>query len=564
MRARRFAPLTLVSLCACASAPPSTGSFARGENAAKARSFAIAVPLASAHARTPPAAPREPLAPPVDAAESKPAHVATVSNAAGDEPLAPPVDTVFKVAGIGLSGVGEGGGGRGEGIGLGGIGTIGRGAGGVAAKGHMEGVAVGDSFGASGASVGSEAGYGSGHGRLAGSHKTSVTTYASSGYGAGGGNGLVPSSVQAGEWDDNANFREFTRWLAKEHAPGAARLDLSVRRFLVVKDAAGHAVPSCEIAIADGVNASEALRLRTTSTGRALLFPRAEGLVRSTLTATARCEGQSVTRTISLDSPDAAVEFALGGPRSVVDRPTIDIAFVVDTTGSMSEEIDALRDTLEHVASSLGSLGITPRVGLVEYKDRGDEYVTRLHQMTTDCNGLAGRITSLRAEGGGDTPEHVNEAVRVAVRQLKFRPESLARLVFLVGDAPPHLDYAGDEGYVGAMKEANHAGIQLDTIAASGMDTVGQVVWRQLAQYTAGTNLFVLRGGAGPQSTGGGDPRSSCGGTHADYTSGNLDALVLGRIREAIAARDADPMRIAGLGKDERDRPCDQRVVARQ
>ncbi len=111
------------------------------------------------------------------------------------------------------------------------------------------------------------------------------------------------------------------------------------------------------------------------------------------------------------------------------------------------------------------------------------------------------------------------------------------------------------------MKEASHAGVQIHSIAASGMDGLGQVVFRQIAQYTGGTHMFVLRGGAGPESVGGGDPKSSCGGTHTDYTSGNLDALILGKVRAAIAARDADPLRIAGLHQDEKDRPCEQRIV---
>ena len=73
--------------------------------------------------------------------------------------------------------------------------------------------------------------------------------------------------------------------------------------------------------------------------------------------------------------------------------------------------------------------------------------------------------------------------------------------------------------------------------------------------------MFVLRGGAGPQSTGGGDPKSSCGGTQTGFTSGNLDALVVAKIRAALAAPDRDPRKVPGLGQDEDAKPCDQRVV---
>jgi hypothetical protein len=73
--------------------------------------------------------------------------------------------------------------------------------------------------------------------------------------------------------------------------------------------------------------------------------------------------------------------------------------------------------------------------------------------------------------------------------------------------------------------------------------------------------MFVLRGGAGPQSVGGGDPRSSCGGTQQNYSSGNLDALILAKIDAEMSAIEADPLRIAGLNEDENTKPCDQRVV---
>ncbi|HRI64431.1 MAG TPA: vWA domain-containing protein [Polyangium sp.] len=517
---------------------------------------AATAPQKSAFVTEKPAKPvDEPLAEPIVNTDIPAAPVVVATGATGpDEPLAAAVETHWGAApapveakgsmwgdgGLGLSGIGEGGGGRGEAIGLGTIGTVGHGAG-------------------AGATPGT--GFGSGHGRLGGSHRAmvkGVRVGATSTAGGAASESQWESGVRTGEWDDNANFREFGRWLLTENSRGAAKLDLSVRRFLVVRDAAGKPVPSCNVAVRDA--SGQTKTFTTTSSGRALLFPRAEGLRGEDLTATANCQGATVSHSFRASAGDGIVDLPLPTNRVLPDAQTIDVAFVLDTTGSMSEEINALRDTLEKVARSLGTVGIRPRVGLVEYRDRGDAFVTRTHQMTTDVLGLQTRIAALQAQGGGDRPEHVNEAVRVAVRTLKFKPESVARLVFLIGDAPPHLDYDNDEGYVKAMQEANHAGIQIFSIAASGMDGLGQVVFRQLSQYTGGTHMFVLRGGAGPESVGGGDPRSSCGGTHTDYSSGNLDALILSKVRGAIALKDASPLRIAGLHQDEKERPCDQRI----
>lgn len=497
----------------------------------------------------------EPLQEPIVDGEIKKETPVVVATVGAAEPLEAPVETHWAKApdpvaatghmwgsgGLGLSGVGEGGGGTGEAIGLGTIGTVGRGASGSAPG------------------IGSGSGFGSGHGRLAGSHRAVLPAVRMGGSSAGAAaESQMAAGVKTGEWDDNANFREFGRWLKTEKSRGASSIDVSVRRFLVVRDAAGKPVPSCNVTVRDA--AGKTKTLLTTSSGRALFFPRAEGYLSDDFTATANCQDTAVSQTFRASAGDGIVDLTLAKDRVLPDAQTIDVAFVLDTTGSMSEEINALRDTLEKVSKSLSSLGIQPRVGLVEYKDRSDAFVTRTHQMTTDVSGLQGRISALAAQGGGDTPEHVNEAVRVAVRTLKFKPQSIARLVFLIGDAPPHLDYANDEGYVTAMQEANHSGIQIFSIAASGMDALGQVVFRQLSQYTGGTHMFVLRGGAGPASVGGGDPRSSCGGTHTDYSSGNLDALILSKVRGAIALKDASPLRIAGLHQDEKERPCDQRI----
>ncbi len=93
------------------------------------------------------------------------------------------------------------------------------------------------------------------------------------------------------------------------------------------------------------------------------------------------------------------------------------------------------------------------------------------------------------------------------------------------------------------------------------MDDLGQVVWRQIAQYPGATNLFVLRGGAGPQSTGAGDPKSSCGGTQTQFVSGNLDGLIVHKINHELRALDRDPLQIPGLRVDENAKPCAERLM---
>lgn len=419
-------------------------------------------------------------------------------------------------------------------------------------------VVTADSMAVEGASA-SGGGSGEAGGRAPSARRVPVSSKSSAAP-AGVANAALAAGVRAGEWDDNANFREFSRYLQKKQGEvNFHPVSLESRRFVVVSDARGKAVPNCTVRVEDGKGRS--VRLTTQASGRALLFPRAEGLTGNQLELTASCQGQSATARAELKSPDGVVKLALGKQRALPQQRTVDVVFILDTTGSMSEEISALKGTIAEVAASLRSQNARPRLGLVEYKDVTDGYVTRLHQMTTDVDGFTERVANIMAAGGGDAPEHVNAGLRVAVDQIRWNPDSVARLAFLIGDAPPQLGYEQDVSYATSIKAASHKGIQIFTIAASGMDTLGQVVWRQIAQYTGGTNMFVLRGGAGPQSTGAGDAESSCGGTHKNYSSGNLAELITGKVTGSLRALDDDPLLIAGLGKDENAKPCAERLT---
>lgn len=371
---------------------------------------------------------------------------------------------------------------------------------------------------------------------------------------------VMPSpSVKAGEWDDNANYREFQKWVGTEARQPYHRVDVRDRQFIVVRDADGKAVPRCQVSVID--ERGRKVSLTTTASGRAILFPHAEGLSGNDLAAATICQGGTSSTRFSLAQSDGVVDLRLNVRRVLPQVKEVDVAFILDTTGSMSEEIAAVKATLQKVASSLSNVGARVRVGMVEYKDRSDAFVTKVYPMTADVASFSRQVSSIQASGGGDTPESMNEGVHVGINGLRWSDTAVARLAFVIADAPPHLDYPNDFDYAADMRDAAHKGIQLFTVAASGMDELGQVVMRQMAQYTGATNMFVMRGGAGPQSTGGGDPKSSCGGTQTQYASGNLDALIVHKITRELRGLDRDPLRIAGLRTDENAKPCKERLL---
>jgi len=373
----------------------------------------------------------------------------------------------------------------------------------------------------------------------------------------GAGQGFA-SSIRAGEWDDNANYREFQRYIGQTGEP-IHTIDVRARRFLVVRDVAGKAVSRCPITVSD--DAQHSVTLTTTASGRAILFPYAEGLAGKKFTANARCVEGSASTSVALDDDgDGTAEMRLAAPRRS-DARMVDLAFILDTTGSMSEEIASVKSTIQTVARTLQGSQLQVRIGMIEYKDRSDPFVTKAYAFTGDLQAFSKKISGIEAGGGGDMPEDMNAGVHAALTELEWSSQAVAKMAFVIADAPPHLDYPNDSDYALSMKTASHKGIQLFGVAASGMNGLGQAVMRQMAQYTGATEMFVLRGGAGPQSVGGGDPLSSCGGTQEQYASGNLDGLIVSKIKRELAALDADPTKIPGLRTDESAKPCNERFA---
>jgi hypothetical protein len=172
-------------------------------------------------------------------------------------------------------------------------------------------------------------------------------------------------------------------------------------------------------------------------------------------------------------------------------KPTVEVAFVLDTTGSMSGLIDGAKRKIWSIATAIvdSNPDADIRMGLVAYRDIGDDYVTRAFDLTTDIQDLYANLLDLRARGGGDWPESVNEALDVAVNKLHWTPSGdTRRIVFLVGDAPPHMDYAQDTKYPVTLAVAKQKDIIVNAVLAGNAQDTARV-WRAIAQ--AGSGRFI-------------------------------------------------------------------------
>jgi len=170
-------------------------------------------------------------------------------------------------------------------------------------------------------------------------------------------------------------------------------------------------------------------------------------------------------------------------------RPAMDVVFVLDTTGSMSGLIQTAKEKIWAIANEILRGKPTPRlrIGLVAYRDKGDAYVTQLFGLTDDLDEVHRHLMGFQAGGGGDTPEHVNKALHDAVHGMAWTEEKRAvKIIFLVGDAPPHMDYGDGFDYREAARAAIHRGIMVNTLRIGAIGGTEEV-WREIARLADGS-----------------------------------------------------------------------------
>ena len=191
------------------------------------------------------------------------------------------------------------------------------------------------------------------------------------------------------------------------------------------------------------------------------------------------------------------IALPFSAPTRAVAKPTVEVAFVLDTTGSMSGLLEGAKRKIWSIATTIADTHADAdiRMGLVAYRDIGDDYVTQTFNLTTDIQDLYANLLELKARGGGDWPESVNEALDVAINKLQWTAgDHTRRIVFLVGDAPPHMDYTQDTKYPTTLAVAKQKDIIVNAVlAGTARDT--ERVWRDIAQHGNGRFIPIPQDG---------------------------------------------------------------------
>jgi Mg-chelatase subunit ChlD/TolB-like protein len=348
----------------------------------------------------------------------------------------------------------------------------------------------------------------------------------------------VSSGLKAGVSDDNKQFNYYLNFLDKFKRTPHIPLNVRERIIFKLKDVNGNSIPNAGVSIYNGQNKIEAGK--TFADGTYLFFPSVFSSGFTSYKADIS-QGQDQTTVVFKREGRRQIEVHMHSARQISPRVPVDIVFILDTTGSMGEEINRLKKTIEIINLNLSSLSSRPNVrfGMVLYRDRRDDYVTSVVPLTMDLDDFTQKLQTVYAGGGGDNPEDLQSALHDALKKIEWNPEGI-RIGFVITDAAPHLDYDQDYTYVRAAADAKSAGIKLFAIGTGGLNVAGEYVLRQISQYTYAKYIFLTYGESGESE--GGRPGSVSHHTGANYQTDKLEAIIIRIAKEEISHLTGQPV----------------------
>ncbi len=380
----------------------------------------------------------------------------------------------------------------------------------------------------------------------AGCSDDAVTNACDDGYlggdeGAGSGGGGVsdddgadagdpePGQLSAGEWRD---LDDWDFWLDLADPMGEWGTEFhhwgfdTRARVPVLALADGEPVVDVAVVIRDSEE-QILWHARTDNEGHAELWP--------------ELLGPSANWPLTISSGDASVELGHAEDgryeQVVLELPApdnaaedLDLMFVVDTTGSMTDELSYLQAELGDVISRLedevvGNAEL--RLSVNFYRDHGDEFVVRSFPFTTDVSLALSQLEEQGLGDGGDFPEAVEEALADAIFEHEWSADARARLLFLILDAPPHDTAAVRASLDESIRAAAERGIRVIPVAASGIDKDTEFLLRHIDIATGSTYVFLTdHSGIGNEHL---EP------TVGEYTVEYFNDLLVRLIAEAMA-----------------------------
>ena len=340
------------------------------------------------------------------------------------------------------------------------------------------------------------------------------------------------SGLRAGFVDDNKQFNYFLNFLAKyKRRVKSLPIHITERIILNIKDGRGNSLPDAKLQIFAGKEKLE--DGLSYSDGRFLFFPTEYDKKIDEYRLEVEYSGITEEMVIyrqgkrELDISMANIQKALA------DNIPLDILFVLDTTGSMGEEIERLRNSIEIINLNISEISPAPdiRFGMVLYRDIRDQYNTKVIPLNDNLSEFQKQLSTVVSGGGGDGPENLQAALEDALTKINWRKDGV-RLAFIITDAPPHLDYDQEYTYVNAVHDAKRKGVKLFSIGTGGLPLGGEYVLRQISQYTFANYVFLTYGETGESE--GGAPGSVSHHTGENFQTDKLEAIIIRKVKEEM------------------------------
>lgn len=303
-----------------------------------------------------------------------------------------------------------------------------------------------------------------------------------------------PGLLTAGEVNDFSKWALWDGIVKKTHADYVSQWQMKPKQRYVVQVVTKNNMPVSDAVVSlIDKKGEEIWKTRSDNTGKAELwaniFTNQSSKGDYKIVCEYKGEKKEVKKAKSFDKDINTIKMNV----SCNDDNRADIMFIVDATGSMGDEIRYLQaelaDVVKRVKTSQPDLQL--RMGSVFYRDKGDEYLTRTSALDANINTTLDFMNKQHAGGGGDTPEAVDEAFEESFKNGGWSEEALARIAFLVLDAPCHSDEESIKRIHEQIKIAAEKGIRVIPVVCSGMYEDGEYLMRSMALATNGTTLFL-------------------------------------------------------------------------
>jgi hypothetical protein len=310
-------------------------------------------------------------------------------------------------------------------------------------------------------------------------------------------------TLTAGSFDDNARYRDYREYLStamqRDPSESLPRLALGERIVVRVVNEKNEPVNDALVVLQATDKQHDVATQRTASDGRAVFLSSLDDFSSgSELVARVALTASNVNAVLqtTLQQPIATIErtanettlVVAAAPRNLPQQ--LDLSLVIDTTGSMSDELEYLKTEIDAIAAMVRKRfpNVDQRYSLIVYRDEGDEYVSRKFDFTGSLADFQASLSAQRASGGGDYPEAMHVALSQA-DSLNWRTDNTARVMFLVADAPPHRRFASQA--IEAIQKLRAKGVTVFPVAASGVQDEAEFVLRGTAFLTRGRYLFL-------------------------------------------------------------------------